>query len=103
MLADGLIKHHEKSCLRSSSAQSYLFISFWLDNGSLLTLIRKLRLVPMLNNGSVLALNISGILFFSPPRKKRRNPSPIAYIAKAQRADAPTKALSKNAILPTHL
>jgi hypothetical protein len=39
MLADGLIKHHEKSCLRSSSAQSYLFISFWLDNGSLQALI----------------------------------------------------------------
>jgi len=41
--------------------------------------------------------------FFLPPAKKEeRNPSHIAHIAKAARANAKTKALSKSAILPTH-
>jgi hypothetical protein len=35
-------------------------------------------------------------------RKMKYNPTHIAHIAKAPRADAQTKALSKSAILPTH-
>jgi len=44
-------------------------------------------------------------LFFSPPpaKKEERNPTHIAHIAKAARANAKTKALPKSAILPTHL
>ena len=38
-LRDGLLEHHEKSGLRSSSAQSYLFIRFRLDDGGLEPLI----------------------------------------------------------------
>jgi hypothetical protein len=42
--------------------------------------------------------------FFLPPAKKEeRNPTHIAHIAKAPRAKADAKALSKSAILPTHL
>ncbi|MFA5433957.1 MAG: hypothetical protein WC319_14025, partial [Candidatus Paceibacterota bacterium] len=41
-------------------------------------------------------------VFFFPPRKKRRNPTHIAHIAKAPQANAATKALPKSAILPTH-
>jgi len=41
-------------------------------------------------------------VFFFPPAKKERNPTHIAHIAKAPRANAETKALSKSAILPTH-
>jgi len=41
--------------------------------------------------------------FFLPPAKKEeRNPTHIAHIAKAARANAEAKALSKSAILPTH-
>jgi len=41
--------------------------------------------------------------FFLPPAKKEeRNPTHITHIAKAARANAKTKALSKSAILPTH-
>jgi len=41
--------------------------------------------------------------FFLPPAKKEEgNPTHIAHIAKATRANATTKALSKSAILPTH-
>jgi len=41
--------------------------------------------------------------FFLPPTKKEeRNRAHIAHIAKAPRANAETKALSKSAILPTH-
>ena len=41
--------------------------------------------------------------FFLPPAKKEeRNPTHIAHIAKAARANAKAKALSKSAILPTH-
>jgi hypothetical protein len=39
--------------------------------------------------------------FFPPPRNKKRNPTRIAHIAKAPRANAKTKVLSKSAILPT--
>jgi hypothetical protein len=35
-------------------------------------------------------------------RKMKYNPTHIAHIAKAPRADAQTKALPKSAILPTH-
>jgi hypothetical protein len=42
-------------------------------------------------------------LFFSPPRKKKKKETPpTLHIAKAPRANAQTKALSKSAILPTH-
>jgi hypothetical protein len=41
--------------------------------------------------------------FFLPTRKKEEgNPTHIAHIAKAPRANAEGKALSKSAILPTH-
>ena len=40
--------------------------------------------------------------FFFPPAKKERKPTHIAHIAKAPRANAKAKALSKSAILPTH-
>jgi hypothetical protein len=41
--------------------------------------------------------------FFLPPAKKEeRNPTHIAHIAKAPRANSQTKALPKSAILPTH-
>ena len=41
--------------------------------------------------------------FFLPTHKKEEgNPTHIAHIAKAPRANAATKALSKSAILPTH-
>ncbi len=40
--------------------------------------------------------------FFLPTHKKEGNPTHIAHIAKAPRANAPTKALSKSAILLTH-
>jgi len=41
--------------------------------------------------------------FFSSPRKKEeRNPTHIAHIAKAPRANADAEALAKSAILPTH-
>ena len=40
--------------------------------------------------------------FFFPQQKKERNPSHIAHIAKAPRANANTKALPKSAILPAH-
>jgi hypothetical protein len=41
--------------------------------------------------------------FFLPPAKKEEgNPTHIAHIAKAQRANATTKALPKSAILLTH-
>jgi hypothetical protein len=40
--------------------------------------------------------------FFLPPAKEERNPTRIAHIAKAPRANAKAKALSKSAILPTH-
>jgi len=41
--------------------------------------------------------------FFLPTRKKEEgNPTHIAHIGKAPRANAPTKALPKSAILPTH-
>jgi len=41
--------------------------------------------------------------FFLPPAKKEEgNPTHIAHIAKAPRASAEAKALSKSAILPTH-
>jgi hypothetical protein len=39
--------------------------------------------------------------FFLPTRKKEGNSTHIAHIAKAARANAKTKALSKSAILPT--
>jgi len=40
--------------------------------------------------------------FFLPPAKKEEgNPTHIAHIAKAPRANAQTKALPKSAILPT--
>ena len=39
MLSDGLIEHHEKVGLRSSSTQSYLYICFRPDDGRLVTLI----------------------------------------------------------------
>ncbi|MPL97965.1 hypothetical protein SDC9_44162 [bioreactor metagenome] len=42
--------------------------------------------------------------FFLPTRKKEEgNPTHIAHIAKAPNANAPTKALPKSAILPTHI
>ncbi|MBN1119391.1 MAG: hypothetical protein JXA77_19425, partial [Bacteroidales bacterium] len=41
--------------------------------------------------------------FFLPPAKKEeRNPTHIAHIGKAARANAETKALPKSAIFPTH-
>lgn len=40
--------------------------------------------------------------FFYPPHKNFEMPTHIAHIAKAPRANAETKALSKSAILPTH-
>jgi hypothetical protein len=40
--------------------------------------------------------------FFLPPAKKERNPTHNAHIGKAPRANAPTKALPKSAILSTH-
>ena len=40
--------------------------------------------------------------FFLLPAKEEGNPTHIAHIAKAPRANAETKALSKSAILPTH-
>jgi len=42
-------------------------------------------------------------VFFLPPQKKERNPTHIAHIAKAPRANAEAKALSKSAILPSLL
>jgi len=42
------------------------------------------------------------LFFSSPAKKEKRNPSHIAHIAKAPRTNAPTKALSKSAILLTH-
>jgi hypothetical protein len=44
------------------------------------------------------------ILFFSShaQKEKGKNPTHIAHIAKATRANAQTKALPKSAILPTH-
>jgi hypothetical protein len=42
------------------------------------------------------------LFFFFPPAKEERNPTHIAHIAKATRANAQTKALPKSAILPTH-
>ncbi len=42
--------------------------------------------------------------FFLPTRKKEEgNPTHIAHIAKAPHANAPTNALPKSAILPTHI
>ena len=41
-------------------------------------------------------------IFFLPPAKKEGNPTHIAHIAKAPRANAKAKALSKSAILLTH-
>jgi len=41
-------------------------------------------------------------VFFFPRKQEERNPTHIAHIAKAPRANAPTKALSKSAILRTH-
>jgi hypothetical protein len=40
--------------------------------------------------------------FLTPPHKNFEMPTHIAHIAKAPRANAETKALSKSAILPTH-
>jgi hypothetical protein len=40
--------------------------------------------------------------FFLPHAKKERNPTHIAHIGKAARANAQTKALPKSAILLTH-
>jgi hypothetical protein len=40
---------------------------------------------------------------FFPPHKKFEMPTLIVHIAKAPRANAATKALSKSAILPSHL
>jgi hypothetical protein len=40
--------------------------------------------------------------FFFPPAKEKKNPTHIAHIGKAPRANAPTQALPKSAILPTH-
>jgi len=41
-------------------------------------------------------------VFFLPPAKKERNPTHIAHIGKAPRANVTTEALPKSAILPTH-
>ncbi|PKP21625.1 MAG: hypothetical protein CVU04_01285 [Bacteroidetes bacterium HGW-Bacteroidetes-20] len=41
--------------------------------------------------------------FLSTHKKEGGNPTHIAHIFKAPRANATTKALSKSAILPTHL
>jgi hypothetical protein len=42
------------------------------------------------------------VFFFPPTKKEEGNPTHIAHIAKATRANANTKALSKSAILSTH-
>jgi hypothetical protein len=41
-------------------------------------------------------------VFFFQPQDEERNPTHIAHISKAPRANAKTKALSKSAIFPTH-
>jgi hypothetical protein len=40
--------------------------------------------------------------FFSHPQEENVNPTHIAHIGKSPRANAPTNALPKSAILPTH-
>jgi len=47
-------------------------------------------------------MEIYFVFFLPPAKKEERNPTHIAHIAKAPRANAKTKALSKSAILPTH-
>jgi hypothetical protein len=47
-------------------------------------------------------MEIYFVFFFPPRKKRRRNPTHIAHIAKAPRANAKTKALSKSAILPAY-
>jgi hypothetical protein len=41
-------------------------------------------------------------VFFFPTLKEKGNPTHIAHIAKAPRANAQTKALPKSAIFPSH-
>jgi len=41
-------------------------------------------------------------VFFFPPQKKEGNPTHIAHIGNAPRANAKTKALPTSEILPTH-
>jgi hypothetical protein len=45
-------------------------------------------------------MEIYFVFFLPPPQKKERNPTHIAHIGKAPRANALTKALPKSAILP---
>jgi len=47
-------------------------------------------------------MEIYFVFFSPPPQKKERNPTHIAHIGKAPRANSQTKALPKSAILPTH-
>jgi len=47
-------------------------------------------------------MGIYFVFFFPPQKKEERNPTHIAHITKATRANATTKALPKSAILLTH-
>jgi len=48
-------------------------------------------------------MEIYFVFFFPPQKKEEWNPTHIAHIAKAPRANAEAKALPKSAILPTHI